>query len=421
VRVFRGVPYAAAPIGDLRWRAPQDVPDWPGIRSATAHETACTQPVDVDTTIANFGGVNGAQSEDCLYLTIYAPENAENLPVLVWYHGGAFFLGSGSLGSYEGWANARQDVITVGVNYRLGALANFLHPALEAEAPEEPQGNYALQDSVKALEWVRDNIAAFGGDPDQVTIAGQSAGGGIVTGLLSTPSAKGLFARAIVQSGSLLYPDADPAEAQGKALAALKTIGIEEDASADDLRAISAQTFAASNELRAGFYFTQDDRFKPVSTITALRAGNEIDVPLLVGSNAGEGGFRAARTFAQLAGDEGAPAFLYRFDYVPAFRTEEWANGPIHSAELMFAFDTIDSSSWGGDNADAADRAMAARINSCWVAFAKGAGDDGAFSCAGAFEWQPYVTGGKAAIFGQEGPAMADADALPDGPPPAAQ
>lgn len=417
VRVFRGVPYAAPPVGDLRWRAPQPVADWPGVRAATAHEPACTQPVDVDTTIANFGGVNGAQAEDCLYLTITTPENAKNAPVLVWFHGGGFFLGAGSLGSYDGTANAKKGVITVSVNYRLGALANFVHPALAQEHTDEPHGNYALQDSVAALQWVRDNIAAFGGDPSSVTIAGQSAGGGIVTALLSVPKAKGLFQKAIVQSGSLLLPDRSVAEAQSMATTALKTIGIDETATPEQLRAISAQTFAASEPLRSGFFFTPDPRFKPTTTIAALRAGSEIDVPLLVGSNQGEGGFAAARTFANLAGDSGAPAYLYRFDHTPAFRKAEWKNGPIHSAELMFAFDSIDMSSWGGDNADEADRALARKVNDCWVAFVKSAADARNFTCANGFQWQPYKTGGQVALFEGDGARLAPADDLPDGPP----
>ena len=416
VLVFRGVPYAAPPVGENRWRAPQPVEPWKGVRSATAHEPGCTQPVDLDTTVANFGGVNGAQSEDCLYLTITAPQNAQGAPVLVWFHGGAFFLGAGHLGSYDGTANARQGIVTVSVNYRLGALANFVHPALAAEGPDASQGNYALQDSVAVLEWVRGNIAAFGGDPKQVTIAGQSAGGGIVTNLLSLPAAEGLFDKAIVQSGSLLLPDRSQDDAQRMAAEALETIGIAGDATAQDLRSISAQTFAASEALRAGFFFTQDENYKPTSTIAALKASEEFDVPLLVGSNKGEGGFAAARTFARLAGDEGAPAFLYRFDHTPAFRASEWTDGPIHSAELMFAFDSIDRSSWGGERADAADRALAQTVNGCWAAFVKMPADARSFSCANGFTWEPYEEGGNAVLIETGGPRSAAADALPDGP-----
>lgn len=416
VLVFRGVPYASPPTGEYRWRPPQPVKPWSGVRSATAHEPACTQPVDLDTTVANFGGVNGAQAEDCLYLTITAPENASGAPVLVWFHGGAFFLGAGSLGSYDGTANARQGVITVSVNYRLGALANFVHPALAAQHPDEPQGNYALQDSVAALEWVKNNIAAFGGDASRVTIAGQSAGGGIVTNLLALPSAKGLFDKAIVESGSLLLPDRPREKAEEMAVDALAGIGIGADATADDLRSVSAQTFAASNDLRAGFFFTPDAKFKPKAAIDALRAGEETDVPLLVGTNRGEGGFGAARSFATLAGDEGAPSFLYRFDHTPAFRAQEWTNGPVHSAELMFAFDSIDQSSWGGERADAADRELAKKVNGCWVAFIKMPAGAQSFECADGFVWEPYEKGGQAALIETDGLRMAPADALPDGP-----
>lgn len=416
VLVFRGVPYAAAPTGENRWRAPQPVQPWQGIRSATAHEPGCTQPVDTDTTVANFGGVNGAQSEDCLYLTITAPDEASNAPVLVWYHGGAFFLGSGSLGSYDGTANASHGVITLSVNYRLGSLANFVHPALADDRGEEPQGNYALHDSVAVLQWVRDNIGAFGGNADNVTISGQSAGGGIVTNLLSLPSAKGLFHKAIVQSGSILLPDRKESEAQKLAIEALQSIGIDETVTAEGLRSISAQTFAASSALRSGFFFNSNPQFKPRSTIEALRAGDEFDVPLLVGSNKGERGFRAARTFANLAGDSGAPAFLYRFDHTPAFRREEWLKGPIHSAELMFAFDSIDQSSWGGDKADETDRSLAKVMNGCWVAFMKMPASSRAIECGNDFAWQPYVSGGDAAAFETDGPRMIAADGLPDGP-----
>ncbi|QKG72201.1 carboxylesterase/lipase family protein [Erythrobacter mangrovi] len=416
ILVFRGVPYAAPPVGNLRWRPPQPVAHWPGERAASAHDAPCPQPVDLDATVANFGGVSGAQSEDCLYLTIYAPPKTRKAPVLVWFHGGAFFLGAGHLGSYDGTANARDGVITVGVNYRLGALANFVHPALAAEFPEEAKGNYALQDSVAALEWVRENIAAFGGDPQNVIIAGQSAGGGIVTALLSLPAAKGLFGKAIVQSGSLLLPDRDPHDASKLAVGALTKIGVAPDIDASGLRAISAQTFAASPDLRTGFFFTSDAKYKPMSTIAALRAGKEVDVPLLVGSNAGERGFSAARTFARLAGDEGTPAFLYRFEHVPAFRTGEWTKGPIHSAELMFSFDSIDRSSWGGEHADATDRAIARTVNSCWIAFMKMSPGERSFKCGNGFEFRPYGEGGDAARFQTGGPVMAPADGLPDGP-----
>lgn len=415
VLVFRGVPYAAAPIGNLRWSAPRPVTAWKGVRTAVAHEPPCPQPVMADLTSANPGGVNGAQSEDCLYLELYAPPAVKKAPVLVWFHGGAFFLGAGHLPSYEGQANARQGVITVDVNYRLGALANFNHPALD-RGPG-PHGNYALQDAVAALRWVQDNIAAFGGDPDNVTVAGQSAGGGIVTGLLSLPAAKGLFDKAIIQSGALLLPDMTREAATEKTLAGLKDIGLGADASLDTLRRISAQTFVGTPSLMRGTFFVNDPAYKPVSTLQALTAGTEADVPLLIGSNSGEGGFSAARRFAEMAGDQGAPAWLYRFAHTPASRTGEWKAGPIHSAELMFTFDTIDQSSWGGDRADATDRALAKTMNGCWTAFVKMAPGSRSLRCSNGYEWKPYDQSGAAAEFRSAGPVTIDARALPDGPP----
>jgi para-nitrobenzyl esterase len=415
VVVFRGVPYAAAPVGDLRWRAPAPVPAWKGVRTAVAYEPPCPQPVMPDFIAANPGGVNGAQSEDCLYLQVYAPKTVKKAPVLVWFHGGGFFLGAGHLPSYEGFANARQGVITVSVNYRLGALANFNHPKLDTGSG--PHGNYALQDAVASLTWVRDNIAAFGGDPENVTVAGQSAGGGIVTGLLSLPAAKGLYAKAIIQSGALLLPDMSRETSTEKTLAGLKDIGIGADADAETLRRISAQTLVGTPSLMRGTFFVKDPAYKPVSTIEALTAGTEIDVPLLIGSNSGEGGFSAARRFAEMAGDSGAPAWLYRFAHTPAFRAGEWKAGPIHSAELMYTFDTIDQSSWGGKRADATDRSLARAMNGCWVAFVKMAPRSRQLTCAGGFAWKPFGKAGEAAEFRSNGPVAIDARGLPDGPP----
>jgi para-nitrobenzyl esterase len=198
VNVFRGVPYAKPPIGELRWKAAQKPDKWPGERAAIAHEPPCPQPVNLDGT-SNGGGVSGVQSEDCLYLTLFAPANASKAPVVLWFYGGGAFLGAGHLGSYDGTSNAKNGVITVAINYRLGALANFSHPALTKEAgPNDPLGNFALTDAVAALQWIQRNIAAFGGDPNNVTIAGQSAGGAMVVNLLSIPSAKGLYHKAIV-------------------------------------------------------------------------------------------------------------------------------------------------------------------------------------------------------------------------------
>jgi len=196
VNVFRGVPFAKPPVGALRWKAPELPEPWPGERAAVSFEPPCTQPTNADGKTANGGGVVGATSEDCLYLNVYAPSEAEKAPILVWLHGGAFFLGAGHLGSYNGTSNAKQGVITVSINYRLGSLGGFAHAALSAEAAaDEGLGSFALMDAVAALEWVQRNAAAFGGDPDNVTLAGQSAGGVAVMHLLSVPRARGSFTK----------------------------------------------------------------------------------------------------------------------------------------------------------------------------------------------------------------------------------
>lgn len=417
MNVFLGVPFAAPPVGDLRWAPPQPVKPWPGIRTALAVEPGCTQPVDPDYKTTNGGGVVGATAEDCLYLQVFAPKNAKNAPVVVWYHGGAFFLGAGSLNSYDGAANARQGVITVTVNYRMGALGGFVHPALIKANKGKPVGNYALMDAVAALQWVKANIGAFGGDAGNVTVAGQSAGGGVVTGLLSMPAAKGLYHKAVIQSGALLFPDRDQAKAAQAAVDALKPLGIGEDVKLADLRSVSAQSLEARDPMRRGWFFIKDPVGKPQSLAEALESGTETDVPVLVGSNGGEPGFNNARKIAQLAGDSGAAAFLYHFDYVPQFRKSEWVKGPIHSAELMFTFDSIDKSAWGGSRADVNDRGMAGVINGCWTAFYKMAPGARSFTCTNGYTVKAYDDAGTATRFSQNGPEQIDARTLPDGPP----
>ncbi len=421
VLIFQGIPFAAPPVGPLRWSPPQPVRPWTGIRSALAAEPACAQPVDPDYRTANGGGVVGAQSEDCLYLQVHSPKGAKKAPVVVWFHGGAFFLGAGSLGSYDGTSNARNGVVTVSINYRLGPLGGFMHPALAKANKGKPVGNYALMDAVAALEWVKANISAFGGDPANVTIAGQSAGGGVVTGLLSMTSTRGLYHKAIIQSGALLFPDRDLAKAKTLGTEALKPLGIGEDVKLDELRRISAQSLVSRDPVRRGLFFVKDPVGKPQSFVEALEKGTEVDVPVLVGSNSGEPGFVNARRVAALAGDSGAPAFLYRFDYLPEFRRTEWTKGPIHSAELMFTFASIDRSSWGGSRADAADRNMATLINGCWTAFYKMDPSARNFSCPGGYTFTPYGADGRATRFGQAGPEAMDARDMPDGPPRPAQ
>jgi para-nitrobenzyl esterase len=425
VNYFRGVPFAKAPVGELRWKAPQKPDKWSYERAAVANEAPCPQPVNVDGKTANGGGVAGVQSEDCLYLTVYAPANASKAPVVVWLYGGASYLGAGHLGSYNGTSNAKNGVITIPINYRLGPLGAFSHPALTKEAGASGStGGYALMDAVAALEWVKRNAAAFGGDPGNVTVAGQSAGAAMVMNLLSIPSAKGLYQKAIVESGAALGPGTQLADAEKRGGEAATALGLPgASATTAQLRSISAQTLVANSATQRGFGAPIDGRFKTTTTSDALNAGTEIDVPVMVGSNSGEGGFNGARTVANLAGDTGAGAWLYHFAYVPEFRKATWRNGAVHSAELMFAFDSIDTSSWGqtaAGQADAADRAMAKKVNSCWVAFYRMDPKAKSLTCADGFTWPAYTDAADDAA--QFGPAIkvVKSKTIPNGPPQAA-
>lgn len=202
VVVYKGVPFAAPPLGELRWREPQPAAAWKGTRQANSFATACMQEG-----VSMPGEKPPAVSEDCLYLNIWTPmQGSEQLPVMVWIHGGGYTNGSASMPLYWGDRLARRGVVVVTVAYRLGPLGFLAHPDLTAESPHQSSGNYGLLDQIAALKWIQKNIAAFGGDPQRVTIAGQSSGGMSVSMLMASPLAKRLFHRAIGQSGGLFEP-----------------------------------------------------------------------------------------------------------------------------------------------------------------------------------------------------------------------
>jgi para-nitrobenzyl esterase len=201
VRTFRGIPFAAPPVGELRWKEPQAALPWPGVRKATEFGPRCLQGPIFDDMV-----FRDQPSEDCLYLNVWTPAKsaAEKLPVMVWIHGGGFQAGSASEPRQDGERLARKGVVVVGINYRLGVFGFLAHPALSAESGRGASGNYGLLDQVAALRWVRENAAAFGGDPQNVTIFGESAGSFAVSALVATPLARGLVTRAIGESGSYL-------------------------------------------------------------------------------------------------------------------------------------------------------------------------------------------------------------------------
>src|SRR5579859_500407 len=235
VVAFKGIPYAAAPVGPLRWRPPQPAPAWSQPLTANKVGPICMQKYD-----AKDNGVGPLpMSEDCLTLNVWRPfrETGAALPVMVWIHGGGFVNGSGTAALYDGSALARQGVVVVTLNYRLGRFGFFAQPALDREHPGEPVGNFGLLDQIAALKWVRDNIAGFGGNPGEVTIFGESAGGISVNQLMVSPAARGLFKAAITESGagreySVRLHEPSPmcapgAEAAGEAFA--KSLGVTGD------------------------------------------------------------------------------------------------------------------------------------------------------------------------------------------------
>ena len=279
---YFGIPFAAPPLGDLRWRAPQPVVAWEGVRETRDFSPACAQTV---TWIPN------PKSEDCLYLNVWAPEKAEKLPVIVWIHGGAMDGGAAAVPVQNGANLARRGAIVVSLNYRLGILGFYASPELSAESPDHVSGNQGIRDQIAALHWIRTNIAAFGGDPDRVTIMGNSSGGESVALLVASPLAKGLFQRAIAESGNdamPIRPEDDhrfdqKAAAEAKGLAFAKAVGAERLA---DLRKLSVADLQKQAWLPRVHV---DGHLLHADLTTTYRNGRQNDVPLLVGWTAEEG------------------------------------------------------------------------------------------------------------------------------------
>ena len=421
LHIYKGVPFAAPPVGDLRWRPPAPVTPWTGTRKAEAFAPACMQ-----TGVSMPGETPPSVSEDCLYLNIWTPAKSAQgrLPVIVWIYGGGYINGSASMPLYWGDQLAHKGVIVVTIGYRLGPLGFLAHPELTRESAQHSSGNYGLMDQIAALEWIQRNIAAFGGDPKNVTIAGQSSGAISVSILMASPLAKGLFQRAIGESGGLfeplqLAPKYLLANAEGDGEKYAVSLGAS---SLKELRRLPADRLTGN---AGGIVHPVIEPYVlPVSPYEAFTSGRQNDVPLLLGSNAEEARSLTDVThvkvatfdsdiehsFGQLpapliaayphATDEEArqarldlerdlrfgwdmwawarlqaatgqnPVYYYSFRQKPPFPAgsvyEGW--GASHFAELWYVFDHLNQEPWRWSKAD---RKVAQEMSSYWVNFAR--------------------------------------------------
>lgn len=416
-----GIPFAAPPVGDLRWRPPAAAPSWTGERDASRPGASC-QAV-----------------EDCLFLNVVRPANAkagDKLPVMVWIHGGAYVVGT-SMGAFggdtEGTNFAKKGIVHVSLNYRLGRAGWFAHPAL---TPEGPTGNYGMMDQIAALKWVKANIAAFGGDPAKVTIYGESAGGVSVHYLMLAPQAKGLFARAIGESSFARHRPEPLAEAEAKGLKAAKAAGVEgqDAAAAAALRKLplTALPYAGGLVGRAGPIL--DGIYITSGIAEGYAAGRQAKVPLMLGGNSHEASLfrpqpaqldalpadrRAAvmqafdpegtgdaarvvndlttaqfitepdRNLARLHARAGQPVWLYYFSYVPPSQAAKKPYGAGHTDEIRFVFGAPRASF------QPEDLPLSDAMNGFWASFAK-TGNPGA-------AWPRFQPGERSVEFGADG------------------
>lgn len=290
LHVFKGIPYALPPTEALRWKPPRPMPAWQDTRDATRFGPACIQPKPRPVSI--YAHELPATSEDCLFLNIWTPADARGAPVFVWIHGGALTSGASSEPMYDGAKLAQRGVVFVSINYRLGVLGYLAHPALSAESRRNISGNYGLLDQIAALRWIQNNIASFGGDPNNVTIAGESAGALSVMYLLAAPDARGLFAKAIVQSGYMISAPHLRESPHGDVAAESIGVWLAGQVGAGDLaglRSMDAQ--AITNAAAQAGYFpflTIDGRILRRQLVDTFDRGEQAKVPMLVGFNSGE-------------------------------------------------------------------------------------------------------------------------------------
>ncbi|MEY4934755.1 MAG: hypothetical protein RIS64_1114 [Bacteroidota bacterium] len=422
VRIFKGIPFAAPPVGALRWKAPQPVQNWKGIKKGTAFSASPVQnkPQPFYCWTEEFIAQPEPLREDCLYLNVWTPtlSKKEKKAVFVWIYGGGLSSGSANCAIYDGEAMAKKGVVFVSLNYRVGVFGFMAHPELSQESGHNASGNYGFLDQIAALKWIQKNIAAFGGDPNNVTIAGQSAGAFSVTALIASPLAKGLFHKAIPQSGSLLSNvlSQNLAKAEEQGLAFMKKANTTSIA---ELRQKSAETLQEiSNNPALGRYGTTLDGYVlPTNLIEHFKKGLHNQTPILTGWVTGDGSFLgdskmtvedykkeaqtkygdkadtyfnifpastddAVKTVKQkltllsfaglpahlLAGFNTKTTYIYQFGHVPAAKPDFPNYGAFHTSEVPYALHNLHmwKRPW-----QSVDQDLEHIISSYWVNFAK--------------------------------------------------
>ena len=469
IACFKGIPFALAPIGERRWRPPEAAPSWSGVRGATHFGSACPQPLLPQDHF--YYAPDQFTDEDCLYLNIWTDaETSEPKPVMVWLHGGSLISGSGA--EYDGAALAEKGVVLVTINYRLNIFGYFSHPELNEETPYGASGNYGILDQIAALKWIRKNITAFGGDPDNITIFGESAGALSVLHLLTSPLANGLFNQAILQSPYMPPSLSMSAARFGKYSALTTGLKLQEKSgckSLCELRALPPDTILAAAEKISfypqavidGYVLTQD-------TYDVLANGAHVNVPILAGFNSGEvfpfakyglippippngeayisevqarygslanqylalypasevrqSVFAASRdAFYGWATESivrsnmkiGLESFLYVFDHITA-EASALGLGAFHASELPFVFNNIGRHkvcmpNWPPFSSCDKNKAMANLISDYWVTFAR----TGKPKASHLPKWNPFLNDDHAFMVFRDGNAECQKDLLP--------
>jgi para-nitrobenzyl esterase len=435
VRVFKGIPFAAPPVGNLRWKTPQPVKNWSGVLQCTVFSASPIQnkPQPFYGWSEEFIAQPEPLSEDCLYLNVWTKAKAKKQPVLVWIYGGGLSSGSANCAIYDGEEMAKKGVVFVSINYRVGVLGFMAHPELSKESGHNTSGNYGFYDQVAALQWIQKNIAAFGGDPTNVTIAGQSAGSFSVNALIASPLAKGLFHKAIAQSGGILSNTMGQtlatAEKQGELFmqkANATTLAALRKMSADELQKLS------NNQAIGRFGLTTDGYFLPENLNEHFRKGLQNQVPIMTGWVTGDGTFlgntkmtveeykkeaqtkygnkadsflnifsantddevKTAKNKLALLGFAGLPShllagfntqksYLYQFAHVPVDKPNFPNYGAFHTSEVPFSLHTLHkwNRAWRQS-----DREVENTMSSYWVNFVKTGNPNG----DNLPTWKPY-------------------------------